>query len=47
MYILESAHNYSVTATHRDIGEQSTGLALYFGSIMYFAFLLEQRRAEQ
>ena len=40
MYILESAHNYSVTATHRDIGEQSTGLALYFGSIMYFAFLL-------
>ena len=40
MYILESARKYSLTASHRDIGEQSTGLALYFNTIVHFAVLM-------
>ena len=40
IYILESAHPYKLTASHRDIGEQSTGLALYFDTIMHFALLM-------
>ena len=33
IYILESAHPYKLTSSHRDIGEQSTGLALYLSLI--------------
>ena len=40
MYILESARKYSLKANHRDIGEQSTGLALYFNTIVHFAALM-------
>ena len=40
MYILESARPYSLKANHRDIGEQSTGLALYFNTIVHFAALM-------
>jgi len=40
IYILESAHPYKLTSSHRDIGEQSTGLALYFDTIMHLALLM-------
>ena len=40
IYILESAHPYKLTSSHRDIGEQSTGLALYFDTIVHFALLM-------
>ena len=39
-HILESAHPYKLTSSHRDIGEQSTGLALYFDTIMHLALLM-------
>ena len=38
--ILESARPYKLTSSHRDIGGQSTGLALYFDTIMHFALLM-------
>ena len=37
---MDSAQQYSLTASHRDLGEQSTGLALYFDTIVHFAILM-------
>lgn len=37
---MDSAQPYSLTASHRDLGEQSTGLALYFDTIVHFAILM-------
>lgn len=40
IYILDSARPFTISASHRDIGEQSTGLALYFDTIMHFGLLM-------
>lgn len=40
IYILDSAEPFGLTASHRDLGEQSAGLALYFDTITHFAILM-------
>lgn len=39
IYVLESAEPYALTASHRDIGQQSAGLGLYFDAVLHFVIL--------
>ena len=38
--ILSTAEPFELSASHRDLGERSAGLALYFDTIMHFMILM-------